>query len=112
MAEAGELPIVKLCDFGLSHVMSAEYNGKALMVEKCGTGGYIAPEIGSKNTLVGPEIDMWAFGVMLYEMCTAYKPTKLLNYRYGNITFIFKSLYRVWTITIQGPRLEKAQQAH
>jgi len=54
------------------------------MVEKCGTGGYIAPEINSKNTLVGPEIDMWAFGVMLYEMCTAYKPTKLLNYRYGS----------------------------
>ena len=81
--QAGELPIVKLCDFGLSHVMKPELNGKALMVEKCGTGGYIAPEIGSKNTYVGPEIDMWSFGVMLYEMCTAYKPTKLLNYRYG-----------------------------
>lgn len=80
----GELPIVKLCDFGLSHLMSNEHNGKALMVEKCGTQGYIAPEIQQKNSLVGPEIDMWAFGVMLYEMCTAYKPTKLLNYRYGS----------------------------
>ena len=83
MAEAGELPMVKLCDFGLSHVVSEDYNGRAMMVERCGTGGYIAPEIQSKNTLVGPEIDMWSFGVMLYEMCTAYKPTKLLNYRYG-----------------------------
>jgi len=82
-AEAGELPMVKLCDFGLSHMISPEYEGKALMVERCGTGGYIAPEIGSKNSIVGPEIDMWSFGVMLYEMCTAYKPTKLLNYRYG-----------------------------
>lgn len=44
--EIGELPIVKLCDFGLSHLMKPEYDGKALMVEKCGTGGYIAPEIG------------------------------------------------------------------
>lgn len=76
--------MVKLCDFGLSHVMKPELNGKAMMVEKCGTGGYIAPEIKPKSTLIGPEIDMWAFGVMLYEMCTAYKPTKLLNYRYGN----------------------------
>ena len=78
--------MVKLCDFGLSHVMKPELNGKALMVEKCGTGGYIAPEIKPKGTLIGPEIDMWAFGVMLYEMCTAYKPTKLLNYRYGIFT--------------------------
>lgn len=46
LAEAGELPIVKLCDFGLSHIVSDEYGGKALMVERCGTGGYIAPEIG------------------------------------------------------------------
>jgi serine/threonine protein kinase len=81
--QAGEFPIVKLCDFGLSHVIKPEYNGKALMVEKCGTGGYIAPEIGAKNTLVGPEIDMWSLGVMMYEMCTAYKPTKICNYRYG-----------------------------
>jgi len=57
--------------------------GRALMTDRCGTGGYIAPEVKPKNTMVGPEIDMWAFGVMLYEMCTAYKPTKLSNYRYG-----------------------------
>lgn len=70
-------------------MISQEYGGKALMVEKCGTGGYIAPEIGTKNTIIGPEIDMWSFGVMLYEMCTAYKPTKLLNYRYGMIVIFF-----------------------
>lgn len=79
--EVGEYPMVKLCDFGLSHMMGD--NGKATMAERCGTSGYIAPEIGSKNSVIGPEIDMWAFGVMLYEMCTAYKPTKLCNYRYG-----------------------------
>jgi len=27
---------------------------------------------------------MWAFGVMLYEMCTAYKPTVLKNFEYGS----------------------------
>ncbi|CDW71382.1 calcium-dependent protein kinase 10-like [Stylonychia lemnae] len=82
--EGDDIPIVKLCDFGLSHVIKPELNGKALMIEKCGTHGYIAPEIQAKNSLVGPEIDMWGFGVMLYEMCTAYKPTKLQNYRYGS----------------------------
>lgn len=85
-AQAGEIPMVKICDFGLSHLISKDHPGKAMMTDRCGTGGYIAPEVGPKNTLVGPEIDMWAFGVMLYEMCTAYKPTKLCNYRYGKLT--------------------------
>ena len=85
--DSDELPQVKVCDFGLSHLAKPEHGGKALMVERCGTGGYIAPEVQSKNTLIGPEIDMWAFGVMLYEMCTAYKPTKLLNYRYGKFNY-------------------------
>ena len=44
--EEEDYPTVKICDFGLSHILSNEYNGKAMMTEKCGTGGYIAPEIG------------------------------------------------------------------
>lgn len=83
--DASEYATLKLCDFGLSHLMKPELNGKALMVDRCGTGGYIAPEVKSKDSLVGPEIDMWAFGIMLYEMCTAYKPTKLQSYRYGKL---------------------------
>ena len=50
---------------------------------RCGTEGYIAPEIEKEQSLIGPEIDMWAFGVMLYEMCTAYKPTVVNNFEYG-----------------------------
>jgi len=73
----------------LSHLITGEFDGKAMMTERCGTSGYIAPEIGAKNTIIGPEIDMWAFGIMLYEMCTAYKPTKLCDYRYCKLTIHF-----------------------
>ena len=52
------------------------------MKERSGSGGYIAPEVKHNNVLVGPEIDMWAFGVILYEMCVAYKPTSVNNYAY------------------------------
>ena len=52
---------------------------------KCGTSGYIAPEVEPKDSIIGPEIDTWAFGVMLYEMCCAYKPTTLQSYRYGKL---------------------------
>ncbi len=27
---------------------------------------------------------MWSFGIVLYEMAVAYKPTKVQNYRYGS----------------------------
>jgi serine/threonine protein kinase len=64
--------------------MDPNLNGKALMKTMCGTKGYIAPEIGSANSLVGPEIDSWSFGVLLYELCVAYKPTEVKNYRYGS----------------------------
>jgi hypothetical protein len=32
---------------------------------------------------------MWAFGIVLYEMATAYKPTAIMDYKYsqGNVPF-------------------------
>ncbi len=53
------------------------------MKEKCGTPGYFAPEQ-KAGSFVGTKMDMWAFGVMLYEMAVAYKPTELQSYRYGS----------------------------
>jgi serine/threonine protein kinase len=34
--------------------------------------------------MVGPEIDMWSFGINLYEMAVAYKPTAIKNYKYSD----------------------------
>ena len=81
--EAGEFGTVKICDFGISLALD-EYdnNGnlsRALMKERSGSAGYIAPEIKGSNELVSPVIDMWGFGVILYEMCVAYKPTMVKN---------------------------------
>ena len=36
-AAQGELPIVKLCDFGLSHIRKPELDGHATMKVRCGT---------------------------------------------------------------------------
>lgn len=49
--------------------------------------GYMAPEMNSGPIIVGPEVDLWSFGVCLYEMAVAYKPTNVQNYRYGNNNF-------------------------
>lgn len=42
----------KICDFGLSHLMDPS-SGKALTEVKCGTMGYMAPEI---STVSDPEV--------------------------------------------------------
>jgi len=39
---------------------------KAMMIELSGTKHYMAPELNKSNSLVGPEIDIWAFGIILY----------------------------------------------
>jgi serine/threonine protein kinase len=58
-------------------------DGKAFPLVKCGTMGYMAPEL--ENTLeLGTANDMWAFGICLYEMSTAYKPTAVRNFSYSN----------------------------
>jgi serine/threonine protein kinase KIN1/2 len=90
--EANSLQYVKICDFGVSQIMLKTEKGyeKALMKDRSGTAGYMAPEIKTNNTLVGPEIDVWAFGVILYEMAVAYKPTQVRRYQYsqGPIPFV------------------------
>ncbi len=81
----GVRPEVKLCDFGISQIIPPLNTvRKSVMVERSGTYGYIAPEVNSNEKLIGPEVDMWAFGVILYEMCTAYKPTAIKKYQYGS----------------------------
>jgi len=67
-----EFPILKLCDFGLSQKVGP--NGKVNLLLKIGTIGYMAPELGIAET-IDASIDMWSFGIVIYEMACAYKPT-------------------------------------
>lgn len=84
---AGKRSVLKIIDFGIAQIITPElFDGekKALMKERSGTAHYIAPEVHANMIPVGPEIDMWAFGIILYEMCVAYKPTQVNKYRYGS----------------------------
>jgi serine/threonine protein kinase len=78
----GAIPIVKLCDFGLSRILSKD-TGKFYMEFQVGSIPYMAPEIQPKSN-VDEKIDMWALGVTLYKMAVAYKPTQIAGYKYGN----------------------------
>lgn len=82
-----EYAIAKLCDFGLSAPLDGE--GK-LNMARHGTIGYMPPELGKGK--VDQSIDMFSFGVVLYELSTAYKPTAVKNYKYGSGPIPFRNV--------------------
>lgn len=42
----------------------------------------MAPELGLAET-IDYSIDMWSFGIVLYEMAACYKPTAVKGYKFG-----------------------------
>ena len=63
---------VKICDFGVSKRISEN----EIMVDHCGTPGYIAPEIYKNKGYEGFQCDIWSAGITLYYMLCGSQPFK------------------------------------
>lgn len=61
---------LKINDFGLGNTLKpAEY-----LKTFCGSPLYCSPEITLQHNYIGPEVDIWSLGVILYGMVTGYMP--------------------------------------
>ena len=62
--------ILKIIDFGLSHIIS----NKKLLKTKCGSPSYASPEIITRKFYNGFKNDIWCCGIILYAMLCGYLP--------------------------------------
>lgn len=61
---------IKIIDFGLSNF----YNNKSLLKTFCGSLYFAAPELLDGKKYLGPEVDIWSLGVILYVMVCGKVP--------------------------------------
>ena len=62
---------LKICDFGLACQLET-YDERRRTV--CGTPNYIAPEVLNNNYGHSFEVDVWAFGIILFALFTGKPP--------------------------------------
>ena len=60
----------RLTDFGIAHIPDSDITGLGMVL---GTYAYLSPEV-LNSEAISPQVDIWAFGVMLFEMLTGETP--------------------------------------
>ncbi|KAI7904944.1 kinase-like domain-containing protein [Cokeromyces recurvatus] len=61
---------IKIIDFGLSNLFSPD----SYLSTFCGSLYFAAPELLEGRTYIGPEVDIWSFGVVIYILVTGQVP--------------------------------------
>ena len=64
---------IKVTDFGLSKIFYDDAAGEVNMKTACGTPGYVAPEVLSKDNY-SSQVDMWSIGVITYILLCGFPP--------------------------------------
>jgi len=62
---------VQLCDFGVAGVIETKFDKRSTFI---GTPHWMAPELFDQSTAYGTEVDIWAFGSMVFEIASGLPP--------------------------------------
>ena len=68
---------VKIIDFGLSVFVKASQSGKTNSKPGAGTEPYSSPEILLLNRTIDHKVDVWSFGMTLYELWSGIAPWRV-----------------------------------
>ncbi|KAJ4187859.1 Serine/threonine-protein kinase PAK 4 [Fusarium falciforme] len=66
-----EVGDVQLCDFGVAGVIETKFDKRSTVI---GTPHWMAPELFDPAASYGTEVDIWAFGAMVYEIASGFPP--------------------------------------
>jgi serine/threonine protein kinase len=66
-----EIGAVQLCDFGVAGVIETRFDKRSTFI---GTPHWMAPELFEQSKSYGTEVDIWAFGSMVYEIASGLPP--------------------------------------
>ncbi|OBT39524.1 hypothetical protein VE00_09619 [Pseudogymnoascus sp. WSF 3629] len=78
---------IQLCDFGVAGTLSAATDKRSTFI---GTPHWMAPELftsssSSSSPSYGVEVDIWAFGAVVYEVATGLPPNASSRVPYGQL---------------------------
>lgn len=79
-----ESGMVQLCDFGVAGVIETKFDKRSTFI---GTPHWMAPELFDEQMSYGTEVDIWAFGSLVFEIASGLPPNVMAGidiYQLGN----------------------------
>ncbi|CAK7242989.1 MAG: hypothetical protein STHCBS139747_004495 [Sporothrix thermara] len=73
---------VQLCDFGVAGVIETKFDKRSTVI---GTPHWMAPEMFDFSASYGTEVDIWAFGSMVFEIASGLPPNVVQGVTYHQL---------------------------
>lgn len=88
---------VQLCDFGVAGIIENKFDKRTTVI---GTPNWMAPELFDGSNSYGTEVDIWAFGSLVFEIASGLPPNALSGMEFQQLGSFVKK---------HSPRLEGDQ---